>query len=123
MTDKQQIFIERYLLHFNATKAAQEAGYSLDTASNIGHENLRKPEIKAVIDERVKEIICQSDDKRAKLIHFWDSVINDEEESTHVRLKAADSLGKYLAMFVDRIEHTGEFKPVEFVIHSKVERE
>jgi phage terminase small subunit len=123
MTDKQTLFIEYYLTHFNATRAAIEAGYSPESAKVIASENLTKPDIKEVVDTRIKEIICQSDDKRAKLIHFWDSIINDEDESTSARLKAADSLGKYLAMFVERIEHTGDFKPVEFVIHSKVERE
>ena len=28
MTDKQTLFIEHYLTHFNATKGAIEAGYS-----------------------------------------------------------------------------------------------
>lgn len=112
MTDKQTLFIEHYLTHFNATKAAIQAGYSEDTAYSIGSENLLKPEIKAVIDSRVKEIIAQTDDKRAKLIQFWISIIDDPESSENAKLKASDSMGKYLAMFTEKILHSGDLNVV-----------
>lgn len=44
LTEKQRIFCERYCTHWNATRAAKEAGYSEDTAYNIGWENVRKRE-------------------------------------------------------------------------------
>lgn len=121
MTDKQTIFIERYLMHFNASRAALEAGYSEDTAYSIGNENLKKPEIKEVIDARVKEIIAQTDDKRAKLIQFWISVIDDPDSSESAKLKASDSLGKYLALFTERIELAGNvtLKNTTFVIENE----
>lgn len=49
LTEKQRIFCERYCTHWNATKAAIEAGHSEKTAHAIGWENLRKPEIQAYI--------------------------------------------------------------------------
>lgn len=52
LSAKQELFCQRYLIDFNATKAAKEAGYSEDTASEIGWENLRKPKIQ----ERIAEI-------------------------------------------------------------------
>lgn len=45
LTDKQQRFVEEYLVDLNATQAAIRAGYSAATAGAIGHENLSKPEI------------------------------------------------------------------------------
>ena len=51
LTEKQELFCQRYLIDFNATKAAKEAGYSEDTAHSIGWENLRKPEIQNRITE------------------------------------------------------------------------
>lgn len=45
LTDKQQRFVEEYLVDLNATQAAIRAGYSAKTAYAIGHENLSKPEI------------------------------------------------------------------------------
>lgn len=49
LTDKQQRFIEEYLVDLCATKAAIRAGYSPKRANVIGYENLRKPEIAAAI--------------------------------------------------------------------------
>jgi hypothetical protein len=56
LTDKQRLFIDHYFAcGFNATEAARRAGYSQKTAYAIGHENLRKPEIKAEISRRFTE--------------------------------------------------------------------
>lgn len=56
LTEKQELFCQRYLIDFNATKAAKEAGYSEDTAYSTGWENLRKPEIQARIAELRQEM-------------------------------------------------------------------
>ena len=45
MTKKQTRFIEEYLIDLNATQAAIRAGYSVDSAKEIGCENLTKPNI------------------------------------------------------------------------------
>ena len=41
LTNKQQRFIEEYLVDLNATQAAIRAGYSAKTAGVIGYENLK----------------------------------------------------------------------------------
>ncbi|MEK4473335.1 terminase small subunit [Paenibacillus sp. FSL R7-0048] len=53
LTDKQQKFVDEYLIDLNATQAAIRAGYSVKTAKEIGAENLSKPHIRARIDERL----------------------------------------------------------------------
>lgn len=40
LTDKQQRFVEEYLVDLNATQAAIRAGYSTKTADDIGHQLL-----------------------------------------------------------------------------------
>lgn len=47
--------MEEYLIDLNATQAAIRAGYSPDTASVIGCENLIKPKIKSAIDKAIAE--------------------------------------------------------------------
>ena len=47
---KQKKFCELYVIDWNAAKAARDAGYSVHTAANIGHENLGKPYLKQYID-------------------------------------------------------------------------
>ena len=51
LTKKQQLFVEEYLIDLNATQAAIRAGYSPETAKDIGCENLAKPNIKSAIDK------------------------------------------------------------------------
>ena len=55
MTAKQERFVEEYLIDLNATQAAIRAGYSPDSARDIGCENLTKPNIKAAIDRAMAE--------------------------------------------------------------------
>lgn len=55
LTNKQKRFIEEYLVDLNATQAAIRAGYSPETAKEIGCENLTKPNIKNEIDKAIAE--------------------------------------------------------------------
>ena len=55
VTAKQKRFVEEYLLDLNATQAAIRAGYSPDTAREIGCENLTKPDISRAIAKAMAE--------------------------------------------------------------------
>ena len=60
LTEKQRLFCIYYMQSFNATQSAIKAGYSRDTAYQIGFENLRKPKIKEYLTE-LKELYAQDD--------------------------------------------------------------
>lgn len=51
LTPKQARFVAEYLIDLNATQAAIRAGYSANRADAMGHENLRKPEISAAVQQ------------------------------------------------------------------------
>ena len=55
LTKKQQLFVDEYLIDLNATQAAIRAGYSVDSARDIGCENLTKPNIQAAIAKAMAE--------------------------------------------------------------------
>ena len=55
MTAKQKRFVEEYLIDLNATQAAIRAGYSPNSARDIGSENLTKPHIRARVEEALAE--------------------------------------------------------------------
>lgn len=55
LTLKQSLFAREYLIDLNGTQAAIRAGYSAATAHQAAYENLRKPEVRALIDHEVKE--------------------------------------------------------------------
>lgn len=52
---KQQRFVEEYLIDLNATQAAIRAGYSVNSARDIGCENLTKPNIQEAIAKAMAE--------------------------------------------------------------------
>lgn len=54
LTPKQQAFVAEYLVDLNASAAARRAGYSERRSDAMGHENLRKPEIAAAIQEALQ---------------------------------------------------------------------
>lgn len=56
LTPKQEAFIREYLLDFNATAAAERAGYqgNRTTLSAIGSENLAKPAIRDRINQAIE---------------------------------------------------------------------
>lgn len=67
LSNKQRAFIEHYLQCWNASEAARRAGYSARTASAIGHENLRKPEIISAIQVRLSEMHMGADEALARI--------------------------------------------------------
>ena len=55
LTPKQEAFVQEYLIDLNATQAAIRAGYSEKTSSEMGYENLNKPQILDAIAEAKAE--------------------------------------------------------------------
>lgn len=125
LTDKQQRFVEEYLIDLNATQAAIRAGYSENTASETGYENLRKPQIQEAIQdaknkrsERVQisqddvlkgllEVVAISMGKQkiteTELSKVDGSIVPVDVEKAcfepHAANKALELIGKHLGMF------------------------
>lgn len=55
LTNKQQRFVDEYLIDLNATQAAIRAGYSPRSAQQIADENLLKPVISDAISQAMAE--------------------------------------------------------------------
>jgi phage terminase small subunit len=68
LTPKQKLFVERYLVHKNGLRAAEEAGYkgNYSTLGSIAVENLNKPAIKAAVDAEMAVVT-----KRNQLDQDW----------------------------------------------------
>ena len=110
LTPKQQKFADYYLELGNATEAAKKAGYSENTARQIGAENLSKPYILAYIEEKLQEIESNRVASIAEVMQFYTKVMRGEEKdqfgldaSLTDRLKAGQELLKRLT--------TGNEKP------------
>lgn len=121
LNERQKRFCDEYLIDLDATNAAIRAGYSEKTAYSIGSENLRKPELRHYIDERLeaknKELIADQDE----VMKLISSVLRGEASGTALvgigkgaqevedvpptvteKLKAAELLGKRYAMWTDK---------------------
>ena len=73
LTLKQQRFADYYIQTGNATKAAIEAGYSKKTAYAVGAENLKKPQIKKHIRDRLAEMDAKRVADAAEVLRFLTS--------------------------------------------------
>lgn len=123
MNTRQQLFCDYYIKSLNATEAAIKAGYSKNTAKQIGNKLLTNVDLKSYIEKRL-------DSKKNKAILSADEVLEfltkvvtgqvtekipvglggglqkltDNQPLTKDRLKAAELLGKYNSLFVDKKE-------------------
>lgn len=127
LTPKQERFVCEYLKDLNATQAAIRAGYSEKSAAQIGAENLRKPAIKEAIDAKLEELNNSAIADANETLEYLSRVLRGEEVDEVLRLsgsgeqsktalrvaakdrmRAAELLGKYYGLFVDRTAVTGD---------------
>ncbi len=98
LTNKQRALVEQYLTCWNASEAARLAGYSAKSAYSIGSENLRKPEIRRAIDERLKTYQMGADEVIARLSALAAADMADfltpSGRGLRLDLKRARELGK-----------------------------
>lgn len=70
LTEKELMFVERYMTHWNVARAAREAGYceaNPDNAKIAGMEVRNKPYIKAAIDNRMRLVCMDANEALARL--------------------------------------------------------
>lgn len=128
LTPKQKRFAQEYILDLNATQAAIRAGYSENTAQQIGSENLSKPVIQEKIDELQKVIadkagvdaeyvlnglkelheVCMG--RKAIVLtkdgHELDVTVFEHSGAS----KSLELLGKHLKLFTEKVEHSGNIQ-------------
>ena len=84
LTEKQRRFVDYYVETGNASEAARRAGYAEKAAYRTGSENLRKPQVKAAIDARLREL----EDKRIatadEVLQFLTSTLRGEVKEERV---------------------------------------
>lgn len=132
LTPKMIRFCEEYMIDLNASQAAIRAGYSENSAGEIGYENLNKPQIRAYLDKRMQQradsLQLNQDWVLQKLMHIADRSMKPEPlmkfdpvekqmvqatdedgnlifvyDSTGAN-RAAELIGKHLGMFNKPLE-------------------
>jgi phage terminase small subunit len=102
LNNKQQAFISEYLTDYNATQAAIRAGYSKRSASSIGEELLRKPEINNVIQVK-REALAKANEVTAERITAELAKVAFTEGSRD-KVKALDILARMLGLIKSKTE-------------------
>jgi phage terminase small subunit len=127
LTPKQKAFAREYVKEGNGTQAAIKAGYSKNTAQEIAYENLRKPQIKEVIEAKQAVLAEKAQVSAEFVINNFLEILNfnkqveeftqGDGENVRVKkkmidaqaaLKASELLGKHLGLFVDKLQVTGK---------------
>ena len=104
MTSKQQVFVMEYMNDFNATRAAQAAGYSQRTAYPIGQRLLKNVEISQAINSAMTERKNQLIATREQRQEFWTAVMTDTEQDMRSRLRASELLAKSEGDFTEKVQ-------------------
>lgn len=106
MTDKQQRFVDEYMVDLNATQAAIRAGYSPKTADRIGPELLGKTCVSEAIEKRKAELSSVANwtavDVLKRLARLADEGYKDSD-----KIKALELIGRHIGMFQEKVELSG----------------
>lgn len=147
LTDKQQRFVDEYLVDLNATQAAIRAGYSPKTAEQQGARLLGNAKVAEAItagqaerSERVQidqdyvvrnltEVVERCMQRAPVMVRRGREIVQaTDDDDNHVwqfDAKGANTalglLGKHLGMFKERVEHTGELGgPVAIAVTHRI---
>lgn len=118
MTDKEISFCRFYVDHFNASKAARQAGYSEHSAGIIGHENLKKPKIQRYKEYLVKHMLDDAEISPERILRelakvaFYDpaDLYDDEGKLLHVKDLPPDVRAAITQVEHDTVGKVGEDK-------------
>ena len=139
LNDKQIAFCKEYCLDFNGSAAAIRSGYSETSSRQIASELLTKPNIRSEIDRilRARED-AQREEIRARVLEELAKIAMDDVSGSDAikdkegnpigvnrkdRLKALELLGKYSALFVDKVELGGSVSTGPTIDPSKLSPE
>lgn len=125
LTEKQKKFCQEYIVDLNATQAAIRAGYSKKSASRIAIELLNKTHVSNYLQglqkKQEKRTAITADSILTRLNIIADRcmqiepVLDRSGKKTGVYKfdatganKSLELLGKHLALFTDKVEHSGK---------------
>jgi phage terminase small subunit len=101
LTEKQNRFVNEYIIDFDATNAAKRAGYSANSARAIGYENLNKPYIASDIKLRIEKLSEANFISRKLIVSklLKEALDRSDGSSQSARVNALDKLAKIYGLY------------------------
>ena len=114
LSPKQERFVAEYLIDLNATAAYKRAGYKGQgrSAENAASRLLGNVGVQEAI-QVARQRLQQKSELSAQWVldHLKTEAERVGEGSSHsARVKAVELIGKTFALFVDKVEHSGEVR-------------
>lgn len=123
LTPRQRAFCEYYILYGNATRAAEEAGYSKKNARHQGSRNLRIAEVRAYIEDAMAKKNAALVASQDEVLRYLTEVMRGQSREPVLvgsgqgkqrvamlpprdsdRIRAGDLLGRRYGIWTDRLE-------------------
>lgn len=104
LTRKQEAFAELITHDISATEAAKKAGYSEKSAHHSAWENMNKPEINALVEQKLSQRMARLGINGDTIVmELWKIAIN-EDLQTGPRVNALATCAKLLGLLIDKQE-------------------
>lgn len=126
LTPQQELFCQEYIVDYNGTQAAKRAGYSDKTAAVQASRLLKNAKVlsrvRAIQKERLEKLALTQESVLLNLLEVydrcmqkkpvteWDYETGEYKETGTYEFDAKGALellGKHLAMFTQKVEHSG----------------
>jgi len=92
LSDRQIAFVENFVAHGCASRAAREAGYSDSTAKQIGYNLLLKPRVAEAVR---RQVAARVDSKLPSAVETLATLMTDPMVEPRDRIRAAEVLMKF----------------------------
>ena len=109
LTAKQQRSCDEYLITLNGSDAARLAGYKT-RPDQQAYENLRKPEIKSYIEDKMREKNQELDLSRENILRKLMAAAENLDNPGATRVQALSHLGRFTMGELNRQEGNVEFR-------------
>jgi hypothetical protein len=108
LNDKQQRFVQEYVVDLNTTKAAKRAGYAHASAHSQGHDLLKKPNVAKAIQQAQAKLSRKTEINAETVIAEIAKLAFAKVDLTQIKpgekLSALRDLGQHLNLFKTSVE-------------------
>lgn len=108
LSPKMALFVDEYLIDFNASQAVLRAGYKTRNRNRMAAELLRHPLVKREIQKRLEERKERMEVTQDYVLTKLMSIVEETEKGNpQAALRGLELLGKHLGLYKDKQEISG----------------